>query len=289
MRIDFTPDRTLFPFESRFFESSSGRIHYIDEGDGTTILLLHGNPTWSFLYRKIVPQLKDGFRCIAVDYPGFGLSDRPEDYGYTPGEHSQTIGELVDELDLSGFLIMMQDWGGPIGFSVALERADRVRGFVLGNTWFWPLQNLMTRFFSKTMSTGFMQRRILDKNLFVERLMPSAMATKLTKAEMDHYRDAQPPQARAGVAEFPRQLLAARPMLQNLSNDVPRVLGSKPALFVWGMKDFVFRAKVFLPRMRQTFPNHQLKELTKARHYIQEDAPQEIADAIRSRFGSLRD
>jgi hypothetical protein len=116
----------LFPFQSRFYESSVGRIHYIDEGSGIPILLLHGNPTWSFLYRKIVPRLQDAFRCIAVDYPGFGLSDRPDGYGYTPGEHARVIGELVDHLDLDGFLIMIQDWGGPIGFDIA-DQASRSR------------------------------------------------------------------------------------------------------------------------------------------------------------------
>jgi len=77
MRIDFTPDPALYPFESRWFDSSQGRIHYIDEGEGPPLLLCHGNPTWSFLYRNIVIGLRDRFRCIAPDYLGFGLSDRP--------------------------------------------------------------------------------------------------------------------------------------------------------------------------------------------------------------------
>jgi haloalkane dehalogenase len=97
MRVNFTPDPELFPFQSSLYESSAGRVHYIDEGSGIPILLLHGNPTWSFLYRKIIPRLQDAFRCIAVDYPGFGLSDRPDGYGYTPtntpasSESSSTI------------------------------------------------------------------------------------------------------------------------------------------------------------------------------------------------------
>ena len=101
MRVDFEPDRELFPFASRFYESSVGRVHYIDEGSGVPILLLHGNPTWSFLYRKIVPRLTEGFRCIAVDYPGFGLSDRPESYGYTPEEHARVIGDLVQGMQIA--------------------------------------------------------------------------------------------------------------------------------------------------------------------------------------------
>lgn len=285
MRIDFTPDPALFPFQSRFYESSAGRVHYIDEGSGIPLLLLHGNPTWSFLYRKIVPRLEDSFRCIAVDYPGFGLSDHPDGYGYTPEEHARVVGELVDHLGLDGFLFMVQDWGGPIGFDVTTRRADRVRGIVHGNTWFWPVDTLMFKFFPRVMSTRFMQRQIIEKNFFVERIMPRSMVKKLSQAEMDHYRRVQPtPEARAGVAEFPRQILAAEPLLARLEGDVPRLLGAKPVVFVWGMKDPAFRPRSTLPRARAAFSDHEVVELHDASHYIQEDAPGTIAAAIRARF-----
>src|SRR5919199_5520644 len=102
----FTPSPELYPFESRWFESSAGRVHYIDEGGGRPILMLHGNPTWSFLYRNVVKGLRDRFRCVAVDYPGFGLSERPAGYGYTPAEHARLVGELVDHLDLRHLVVM---------------------------------------------------------------------------------------------------------------------------------------------------------------------------------------
>ncbi len=285
MKIEFAPDPSLFPFESRWFDSSAGRMHYIDEGNGAPILFCHGNPTWSFLYRGIVSRLRDRFRCVAVDYLGFGLSDRPESYGYTIEEHARTVGELVDHLNLEGFVVMGQDWGGPIGTAVATERAERVSGVVLGNTWFWPA-DLRFRTFSAIMSSGPIQRRIREKNFFVERLMPTAMARKLTQQEMDHYRRPQPsPEARRGVAEMPKQIRAARPLLERLARDVPARLGGKPALFVWGMRDRGFRPKAMLPRMRASFPDHEVVELTNAKHYIQEDAPDEIAEAIAKRFG----
>ena len=100
MKIDFEPDRAMYPFESKWFDSSAGRMPYIDEGSGTPILFCHGNPTWSFLYRGIVSRLRDRFRCVAVDYLGFGLSEGPEGYGYTIEEHARTTGELVDDLVL---------------------------------------------------------------------------------------------------------------------------------------------------------------------------------------------
>jgi haloalkane dehalogenase len=287
MRIEFSPDRSLYPFESRWFESTKGRMHYIDEGAGPALLLCHGNPTWSFLYRHIVRALRDRFRCVAMDYLGFGLSDRPDGYGYTIEEHAGVVGELVDHLALEGFVVMGQDWGGPIGTAVAVDRADRVSGLVLGNTWFWPAESLSMKAFSRIMSSGPLQRMILERNLLVERLMLAGMARKLTPQEMDHYRKVQPsPEARRGVAEMPRQILAARPLLERLFRQVPERLGDKPALLVWGMKDLGFRPKSFLPKMRSTFPDHELVELPRARHYIQEDAPDEIAAAIGRRFSS---
>ena len=98
MRIDFIPDPSLYPFELQWFESSAGRMHYIDEGSGPPIVFFHGNPTWSFLYRGIVDRLRHRFRCVAVDYLGFGLSDRPDGYGYTIEEHVGTTGELIEHL-----------------------------------------------------------------------------------------------------------------------------------------------------------------------------------------------
>ncbi len=94
-------DRALFPFTSRFLNIAGNRVHYIDEGSGPTLLLLHGNPTWSFLYRHIVHRLAQHFRCIALDYPGFGLSRAAPGYGYNPREHSTVLERFVDALDLS--------------------------------------------------------------------------------------------------------------------------------------------------------------------------------------------
>ncbi|MEZ0352652.1 haloalkane dehalogenase [Mycobacterium sp. pR1184] len=285
-KSDFTPDPRLYPFESRWFDSSRGRIHYIDEGTGPPLLLCHGNPTWSFLYRDIITALRGQFRCIAPDYLGFGLSDRPAGFGYKVDQHARVIGEFVDHLGLEGYLTMGQDWGGPISMAVAVQRAERVRGVVLGNTWFWPVDVLTTKIFSRVMSSPPMQKAILQRNFFVERLIPAGTAQRPATAVMDHYRGVQPsPAARLGVAEMPKELLAARPLLERLSREVPAKLGAKPTLLVWGMKDFAFRPGPSIPRMRATFPDHMLVELPTAKHFIQEDAPDEIASAIIKCFG----
>ncbi|HTR90667.1 MAG TPA: haloalkane dehalogenase [Trebonia sp.] len=285
MRIDFTPDPSLYPFTSHWFDSPAGRLHYVDEGAGPPILFLHGNPTWSFLYRKVIIALRERFRCVAVDYLGFGLSERPVAYGYTAEEHARCVGELVDHLQLDGFITMGHDWGGPVGMAVATARAERVRGVILGDTWFWPADLRMTAF-SRVMSTAWMRRQMLEHNTFVERVIPLGTARRLTPAEMNHYRQVQPsPAARNGVAELPRELLAAGPLLRRLAREVPATLGAKPALLVWGRNDLAFRPAHLLPRMRGAFADNVTVVLPHARHFIQEDAPQEIAEAITKRFG----
>jgi haloalkane dehalogenase len=284
IRISFEPSRDLYPFRSRWFENEIGRTHYIDEGTGPPILFCHGNPTWSFLYRDIIRRLRDRFRCVAVDYFGFGLSDRPEGYGYSPGEHAKVISELVGRLDLQELVIMGQDWGGPIGLAVGLSEPERIRGFVFGNTWFWPADRLRLKLFSRVMSSGPMQRAILNRNFFVEKLIPSGTSRQLTPSEMRHYRGVQPtPEARVGVAEFPRQIIEAGPWLGEIAEGVESSLSEKPLLLVWGMRDLAF-GRAFIPRWQQTFPDHRLVTLSGAKHYIQEDAPVEIARAIAERF-----
>lgn len=283
--MEFTPSPQLFPFESRWFDSTAGRIHYVDEGSGQPILMCHGNPTWSFLYRHVIAKLRGGFRCIGVDYPGFGRSDRPTGYGYTPGEHASVVSELVSDLDLADMLVMGHDWGGPIGLSAACTDAERVSGLVLGNTWFWPADR-RARIFSKVMSSRPLQRAILNRNLFVERILPAGVTRKLSPEEMQHYRGVQPtPEDRVGVAELPKQIVKAGPFLAQLERDVADKLAGKPTLITFPMRDRAFPASSVLPRMRRTFANAQVIELPKAKHFFVEDAPQEVADAINARFG----
>ena len=284
MRPDFTPSPELYPFQSRWADTSAGRVHYVDEGQGQPVLFLHGNPTWSFLYRRLVVLLRDRFRCVAIDYPGFGLSERPPSYGYTPKEHAAVVGEVVDRLDLDGLIVMGHDWGGPIGLSRASARADRVAGLVLGNTWFWP-SDRRARAFSAVMSSGAMQWMIRERNFFVERFIPMGVVRQLSHEEMEHYRGVQPSaEHRVGIAEFPRQFVAAIPWLEELAANVPGLLGGKRTLLTWPMRDTAFPAKTTLPRARAAFEDVHVVELTSARHYFQEDAATEVATAITDRF-----
>ena len=284
MIAEFVVDRGLYPFESRWFDGRSGRMHYIDEGQGPPIVFFHGNPTWSFLYRNVITRLRGQFRCIAMDYLGFGLSEHPDDFGYTVEEQAAAVGELIDHLGLNDFITMGQDWGGPISMAVATARPDRVRGVVLGNTWFWPADGWRLKLFSIVMGTWPLQYLVLHRNLFVE-FVRLATTEKLAETVMQHYRGVQPtPAARRGIAEFPKQIRAARPLLERLAHGVPGQLGSKPALFVWGMEDPAFPLASTLSRLQDTFPDNVVVRLPRANHFIQEDAPGAIAEAILQRF-----
>jgi haloalkane dehalogenase len=196
------------------------------------------------------------------------------------------VGELVRSLDLSELIVMGHDWGGPIGLSVASSDPGRVAGLVLGNTWFWPVEDRRGRTFSRVMSSRPLQWAILKRNFFVERILPSGISRKLSDQEMEHYRQVQPtPRDRIGVAEFPRQILGATPWLRELSAAVPRELGGKRVLVTFPMRDVAFRAADVLPRMREAFSDAEIVELPRAKHYFVEDAPDEVAEALTRRFG----
>lgn len=132
-------DSELFPFESRFVELDGHVVHYIDEGSGPTLLMLHGNPTWSFLYREVIGSQRDQFRCIALDYPGFGLSVAAPGYRYLPEEHSAVVVSVLDRLGSSEATLVAHDWGGPIGLHAVEQRPDKFDRLVLANTWAWPM------------------------------------------------------------------------------------------------------------------------------------------------------
>jgi haloalkane dehalogenase len=279
-RPGWVPEQ-LYPFESHFAEIGGARIHYVDEGSGPPLLLLHGNPTWSFLYRDIIKALRDRYRCVAPDYPGFGLSAAPAAYGFTPAEHAKLIEQLVTELDLTGITMMVQDWGGPIGFAVATRHPDRFAAFVVGNTWAWPKADPGTQVFSRLMGGRIGGYLILHRNVFVEKIIPGGVKRKKLPPEvMNAYRGPfASVDSRRPVHVFPREILASRPFLAEIERGLP-ALRDRPALIVWPTKDVAFREPE-RKRWEQVFPNHRTVTLDGAAHYIQEEAPDEIAAAIR--------
>jgi haloalkane dehalogenase len=271
----------LYPFQSHYADLDRARVHYVDEGSGPPLLLLHGNPTWSFLYRDVIAGLRDRFRCIAPDYPGFGLSEAGPGYGFTPSEHADVLEQLVLNLDLRGVTMMVQDWGGPIGFAVATRHPDRFAAFVIGNTWAWPKSDLGTQIFSRFLGGPVGRYLILRRNVFVEKIIPGGVKRrKLPQAVMDAYRGPFPdPESRQPVHVFPREILRSRPFLAEIERGLP-TLADRPALLVWPTADVAFKEPE-RKRWEQTFPNHRTVSLEGAGHYIQEDAAEEIVTAIR--------
>jgi haloalkane dehalogenase len=262
-------------------------VHFIDEGEGKPILFLHGNPTWSFLYRGVVTRLRRRFRCIALDYPGFGLSEHPGDYDYTAREHAEVVSELIEALDLRDLTVVGHDWGGPIGMKVALDQVRRLRALVMSNSWYWPADRYAMRAFSRVLSSRPMQALIVRRNLFVERILPLGVKRRLEDVEREHYRAPVPtPESRRAIAALPAQIIDASFWLGEIAHAVPRVLGGYPLLLAWGVHDLIFTPQT-MDRFRADFRHVTVRRLD-AGHYVQEDAPSELAEAIASFLASPR-
>ena len=251
---------------------------YIDEGEGPPLLLLHGNPTSSYLYRKVIAGLRDRFRCIAPSYPGFGGAAAPPGYGFTPVEHAAVLERLVVELDLRDATMMVQDWGGPIGFAVAGRHPERFSRFVIGNTWAWPKTDAGTRMFSGFLGGPIGRQLILRRNFFATTVMRSSQKRKF---DVEPYARSFPtPESRIPTWVFPREIMGSRAFLRDVEQSLSRVT-SRPALILWPDGDVAFRAPE-RERWESLFADHETVMLEGVGHYIQEEAPDEIVEAIRS-------
>ncbi|OAH10258.1 alpha/beta fold hydrolase [Streptomyces jeddahensis] len=275
-------DDGLFPFESHFVAIEGHTIHYVDEGSGPTLLLLHGNPTWSFVYRDVIRALRDEFRCIALDYPGFGLSSARPGYRYLPEEHAQVVTAFVDILGLSGVTLVAHDWGGPIGLATAEQRPTAFEALVLTNTWGWPIAGAPHVDIASHLMGGPLGRLLMRQfNLFVNAMIPAGhRLRKPTAEEMAHYRNALATHdRREATAVLPKAITASRAFLADVEAGLPD-LASLPTLIIWGDADLAFRSKE-RQRWERTFADHHTVILEGAGHFVQSDAPDRFAAAIR--------
>lgn len=282
-------DDALLPFDSHFVEVDDCVVHHLDEGprDAPVLLMLHGNPTWSFLYRDMVADLSTDYRCIAPDHPGMGLSSARRGYAFGPEEHARVLAGLVEALDLSEVTLVMQDWGGPIGMAAAATAPQRYAGLVLGNTWFWPLPHVRAKAFSWLMGgpVGTLAHRHL--NAFVEQLIPRMhMLRPPGRAEMAMWRGPYPTAAsREPTHVFPERIVGARPFLaQTLYDAMATGLVDLPALLLWAPRDPAFGRDV-LRRHTDILGDHTTVWLEGAGHYWQDDAPDQACRAIRDWMG----
>jgi haloalkane dehalogenase len=275
-------DAELFPFASRFVSIDGHTVHYVDEGDGPVLLMLHGNPVWSFVYRRVIAELRRDFRCIALDYPGFGLSTAAPGYGFLPTEHAAVVARFIDELALSDIALLVNDWGGPIGLSVAGSRPERFSRLIIGNTWAWPVTG-DTHFerFASLMGGRLGRFLIARFNLFVNVFVPKGHTRRrLPAAELNHYRAPFPtPASRRPTSVLPRQITHARDWLADVERGLAR-LASHPVLLLWGDRDIAFRATE-RDRFSSHFPAATTVHLHGAGHFIASDAPDDVLAAIR--------
>jgi haloalkane dehalogenase len=272
----------LFPYESRYLELDGHRIHYIDEGSGPLLLMLHGNPTWSFLYRHLVGRLASSFRCVALDYPGFGLSTAAEGYDHLPASHASVVERFVLALDLQGITPFVQDWGGPIGLDMASRHPERIRSLIIGNTMAWPVSDdpHFVRF-SRLMGGPIGGFAIRHFNAFVNVMIPvGTPRTRLSREVMQAYRrPTRSPARREATHIFPREIVGSEAFLEQLASRLG-TLADKPTLLLWGDRDVAFREKERLEFERR-FRHASTVVLHGAGHFIQEDAPDEIVEAVR--------
>lgn len=214
-------DPALYRFSDHYATVADGRVHYLDEGAGPVLLMLHGNPTWSFLYRHQIRDLSADFRCVAVDYPGFGLSQDPSGYRFRASDHATVVAELVTRLGLDDIVLVAGDWGGPIGLSAAATIPERFTGLVLTNTWAWPTTG-RRRLLS--WAAGGPTGRLLARrwNLFARLAIPASHhRTRLSPAETAYYLNPfSTPQRRLPTALFAWQLTAARDSLAGLNTEL---------------------------------------------------------------------
>jgi len=255
-------------------------MHYLDEGAGDPVLLLHGEPTWSFLYRKAIPVVAGVARVLAPDYFGFGRSDKPVERGwYSYDAHYGSIERFVDELDLRGLTVVVHDWGGPIGLRLAAERPDRVGRIVITNTGLYagrPPGEAWLRF------REFVRR--VGTELRPGQLVQITCVKELPDAVVAGYDAPYPvPEAKTGVVMFP-ELVPTEPdhpsaavMLR-----VRETLHgwTRPALVVFSDSDPIFSPRVG-ERFAELIPGAELAApLAGAGHFLAEDAGEELGERI---------
>jgi haloalkane dehalogenase len=281
-RFDRLPD---FDFQPHYLDQDGLRMHYLDEGEGDPVLLLHGEPTWSFLYRKLIPPLADVARCVAPDYFGFGRSDKPTERGwYSYERHVVSIARLAEHLDLRRITLVVQDWGGPVGFRFAVENPERVARIVVMNTGIGARapSDEWLRFQS------FMRR--VGTEVVAGQLVRLSLVQPTTDAIIAAYDAPFPvPESRIGIVQFPElvatssehasapAMLVVRERLRELD---------RPALVLFSDSDPIFTRRA-AEVMADLLPNAELDPPVEgAGHFLQEDRGELLGRRIAEWLGT---
>jgi haloalkane dehalogenase len=265
-----------YPFRSNYFQLPMGKLHYVDEGNGNPIVFVHGNPGWSFEFRKVIKVLSKTNRCIAFDHIGFGLSEKPTEWTYLPIQHAENFEKLLESLQLENITLVVNDWGGPIGLSYAIKHPDKIKKLIILNTWLWSVENdPHYKKFSGFMGGGMGRFLIKNFNLFGKMIVKQAMGDKkkLTKEIHRHYyQHLERPKDRKGCYIFPKQIIASGAWLDSLWQQRQKI-SSLPTTIIWGLKDIAFREQE-LNYWTANWNNAKVIKLETVGHFPQEEAPE---------------
>lgn len=284
-----------YPFTSHFLNVPGGRLHYLDEGPTATnsrgsdppptLLCVHGNPTWSFYWRKIITEFRDQARVVALDHLGCGLSDKPQDYAYRLADHIANLRQLIETLDLCNITLLAHDWGGAIGLGAAGQMPERFTRLALLNTGAFHGERCPWRI-RVCRIPGLGAWGVRGLNLFARAAL--VMATEKPErftaavragylAPYDNY------EHRVAVHRFVQDIPLAptHPSYATLTGVEVGLarLSDKPVMLAWGMRDWCFTPK-FLEHFRRFFPQAEVHRFADAGHYVIEDAYEQIVPLL---------
>jgi haloalkane dehalogenase len=288
--IDTAPFGHLYPFRHRFATVNGQRMHFVDEGEGPTVVMLHGNPTWSFYYRTLILRLRDRFRTIAPDHIGCGLSAKPAaaEYSFRLQRRVDDLEALLDGLDIGRRVVLvLHDWGGMIGMAWALRHPGRIAGLVITNTaaFFPPAgKRLPLRLQIIRRGGPLAAGMVLGLNLFARPALTMApvrpLANDIKKGLLAPYNR---PRHRLATLWFVRDIPlgpgdASYELVHSIDRQTFR-LADVPALICWGMHDFVFDDD-YLAEWQRRLPRARVHRFPNAGHYLLEDAGGRVAVLI---------
>ncbi|HJZ60271.1 MAG TPA: alpha/beta fold hydrolase [Gemmataceae bacterium] len=281
----------LYPFDGRRFDQAGLGLHYLDEGAGDPVVMLHGNPTWSFYYRNLVLSLRDSYRCVVPDHIGCGLSDKPPEslYDYSLKSRIDDVAALLDHLGLrENLTLVLHDWGGMIGMGFAARHPNRIKRLIVSNTGAFPLPK--SKSFPWSLWLGRNTRLgawlILKQNAFCRAAASWCVTRKKLPADVRamYLKPYDSPEHRVAVLKFVQTipLKPSDPGYDIVSDTAASLQKFRdvPAVLLWGMRDFVFD-RHFLAEWRRYFPHAEVRTWPDCGHYLLEDAPDEVIMRVR--------
>ena len=288
--VDTAAFAHLFPFKTRHMEIRGHRYHYVDEGAGEPVLMIHGNPTWSFYYRRLIQDVSRNRRAIAVDHIGCGLSDKPSarDYDYQLDRRVSDLAKLVEGLGITEKItLVVHDWGGMIGMAYALRNPSRIARIVVTNTaGFFPPggKGLPKRLWALKYLLPFAVPAVLGGNLFSRAALYMAPAKRLSKAvkkgltaPYNSWRN------RIATLKFVQDIpmREGEPSYDTVRfvDDNLKALSGIPMMILWGRHDFVFDMDYYT-EWRRRFPEAEAHLFDSAGHYLFEDEPDRTSQLV---------